>query len=143
MACPFCDITASNPTHVRSYTYWHVLVSLQQHTLGCLVVSLKRHARGLADVELAELFELRRVIGEADRTLRAAFGCAHVNYLFLNDRVPHLKCHVVPRYDGPVEFNRQVWRDDNFGHRPHFTAIEASTETLQLIRQKIERSWQE
>src|SRR3989338_4697624 len=111
MACPFCELAPEDPLVLRSFTYLRILVSRQQHNLGALLIALKRHTQSLADIEFAELFEWRRAVIEAERTLNKAFGCAHINYLFLNDRIPHLKCHVVPRYSAPVEFNDRVWRD--------------------------------
>ncbi len=143
MACPFCELAPDDPLFLRSFTYWRILVSLQQHNLGALIIALKRHTPSLADIEFAELFELRRAVIEAERTLKKAFGCSHVNYLFLNDRILHLKCHVVPRYAAPVEFFNRVWKDDNFGHRPMLTALDAPQDALAAIREKLAKNWQD
>lgn len=103
---------------VKEYTHWQVLVHENQDQLGRSVVWCKReHAVDLADATLEEQAELFHILYTLRAALTDTFQPDWFNYSFLGNVVPHLHCHVMPRYAKPREFHGMTFADKHFGKR--------------------------
>lgn len=72
--------------------------------LGWFVVSSKRHAVGLAELNDAEAQAIGLWVARLARSLKRE-GAEHVYSFVLGNKYPHVHVHVVPRFPGtPQEF---------------------------------------
>ncbi|HUK65979.1 MAG TPA: HIT family protein [Anaeromyxobacteraceae bacterium] len=65
---------------------------------GWLVLTSDRHARGLYDLDLAELAALGPAAARVMRAQRAALCAEHVYAFALGDKLLHFHLHLVPRF---------------------------------------------
>ena len=69
---------------------------------GYLILSSRRHVRGLYDLDAAEAAALGPLLIRLQRAQVAALGADHAYVFVLGDKVPHFHAHVVPRFpDSP------------------------------------------
>ena len=74
--------------------------------LGWLVVEVRRHVPGLADLSDAEGQAIGLLAARLSRLLRAMQGAEHVYAFVVGHGVPHLHLHLLPRYPGTP---REYW----------------------------------
>jgi len=75
-------------------------------TQGHLLIEPRRHITDLGDLTEAEARTLGTMISQGSRLIREKLGAEHVYVFRINDLVPHLHFHLVPRYPGTP---REVW----------------------------------
>ena len=74
-------------------------------TRGHLLVEPKRHILDLSEMNETEAEALGTFFVRATAALKKGLGAEHVYVFRINDQVPHLHFHLVPRYKGtPKEF---------------------------------------
>jgi len=115
--CLFCDLKDKDDlSYVESYRFWDVRLSLEQHTLGCLIFVLREHKEGFSTIDEEEFLELRKISEQYENILRKKFGAVWFNHLITNNKVKHLHVHLIPRYDKSMTFAGKTFTDENYGN---------------------------
>ena len=134
--CSFCN--ALNEDEVYKSTYWRVVVNLNQHRLGNVLLVLNRHAEDIVDLfdeEVADLWASIRVVKAA---LDKIFQPSHFNYTFRMNNMRHVHMHITPRYSDKRVFEDVVFvDDDSITHRRMPSSVHAR------IRGRLRRSIEE
>ncbi|MFN7438678.1 MAG: HIT family protein [Phycisphaerales bacterium] len=107
-ACPLCQSVAralagEHPLFIAELDAAVLLLHEHQPLAGWSVLLLKDHAEHadlLADEVLARV---HRDMIRAARAVRAATGCARVNYACLGTVEPHVHWHIIPRFAPPID----------------------------------------
>jgi diadenosine tetraphosphate (Ap4A) HIT family hydrolase len=69
---------------------------------GYVILSSRRHVRGLYDLDAAEAAALGPLWVRIQRAQKTALGADHAYAFVLGDKVPHFHSHIVPRFaDSP------------------------------------------
>ncbi len=77
----------------------------QKATKGYLLIETRRHIENLTDMNAQEAAALGELICEGSQLLKFRMNAEHVYVFRINDKVPHLHFHLVPRYPNtPKEF---------------------------------------
>lgn len=66
--------------------------------LGYLIIDVKRHVPGLAELTDREAQAVGAMLSRVSRALKACEMAEHVYSFVLGDHVPHFHMHVIPRY---------------------------------------------
>ena len=81
------------------------IVDGQKATKGYLLLETRRHIENLTDMNAHEAAALGELICEGSQLMRFRMNAEHVYVFRINDKVPHLHFHLVPRYaNTPKEF---------------------------------------
>lgn len=75
----------------------------QSHPGRC-VVAYRAHVNELFELADAELVGFTRDVARAAKAIKAAFNPNKINYGAYSDKLPHLHMHLVPKYDGGVNW---------------------------------------
>lgn len=143
-ACPLCrDLAAGT----RPNAFRHVVADLSASQLwlaanqsvpGYCVLVHRRHVREPYDLpreERAAFFEDLALAGQA---LERAFGAVKMNFELLGNAVPHLHCHLKPRYYGDPAPGKPIHPDERVvllsaeEYGPRVEAIRASLRQARL-----------
>lgn len=77
----------------------------QKATKGYLLIETKRHIQEFTEMSPEEAAALGELISAGTQLIKNKMGAEHVYLFRINDKVPHLHLHLVPRYPGtPKEF---------------------------------------
>ena len=114
--CIFCKLgNKDDITFLEETKYWIVRLSLEQHTLGCLIIVLKKHKEGLKSVLPEEFLEFSDIIKKYEKKLEKLFNPDIFNYLQTNNKVRHLHFHMIPRYKKAIRFKDKEFLDKTYG----------------------------
>lgn len=119
------------PSVLKEYPFWTLLLHERQRYLGRAVVWLARAGdmQRFSGLLPEELLKLRDITQEYEAVLdKLGFKPDHMGYSMLGNEMHlhkgHGHMHVVPRYKGPREFKGVTFVDDRWGsnHSPemHF-----------------------
>ncbi len=72
----------------------------EQTYRGRCVVALNRHEREIFDLKPEEVASYFQDVARVANAIDQAFKPSKINYGLFGDTVPHIHCHVVPKYDG-------------------------------------------
>jgi diadenosine tetraphosphate (Ap4A) HIT family hydrolase len=108
-------------TLICEYEHWVVLLRPQQVTLGALVLASKEPVTDFHRVSAAGFDELRSVVTDVERSLRAFVTYRKINYLMLMMVDPDVHFHVIPRYEQPARFEQQEFPDHGWPGPPALT----------------------
>lgn len=97
--------------------YWKWSIRPLQCTIGAGILSLKRPAETMKELNELEGADLVRIIGVIERTINVCFGQKIMNYIMLMMVDKHVHYHVVPRYSEPVLF-KGIRFSDEFWPKP-------------------------
>jgi diadenosine tetraphosphate (Ap4A) HIT family hydrolase len=110
----FCTIclkhaTAPNLTLIASAHGWKLshfpFLPDEKAGRGHLLLESVRHVTDPAELNDAEAAGMGRLVRDAVLLLKNRLGAEHVYLFRINDKVPHLHLHLIPRYaDTPPEF---------------------------------------
>jgi len=75
----------------------------QSHPGRC-VVAYRAHVNELFELSDSELVGFTRDVARAARAIKAAFNPNKINYGAYSDKLPHLHMHLVPKYEGGVNW---------------------------------------
>jgi len=109
--CPFCDRMreeAEESQHgirVAQLRVSSLELQKDQAPRGYCLLMLRRHAVELYDLAPREAEGWILDLRAAARAVAQVFGCDKMNYLVLGNVIPHLHCHLWPRYRG-----EPLWR---------------------------------
>lgn len=71
---------------------------------GRCILAFKDHKRKLADLTAEESAEFFARVHDVSRMLDEVFQPYQVNIAMFGDKVKHLHCHFVPKYEGGTDF---------------------------------------
>jgi diadenosine tetraphosphate (Ap4A) HIT family hydrolase len=120
--CPLCAEVAGpggDDAHgyfVADLTASRLRLASEQHVPGYCVLIARRHVREPYELEPAERHAFFEDLMRVGAALERAYGADKLNFSLLGNAVPHLHCHVQPRYYGdpypgrPVDPGRVVQR---------------------------------
>ena len=102
------------------------------HTLVCeftnwLVLAAKSDATAFGELPGEAHAELKQVTSAIEAALARAVGYARLNYLMLMMVDPQVHFHVIPRYEGTLEWNLREFVDVGWPRLPdlgHAVALE-------------------
>jgi histidine triad (HIT) family protein len=81
------------------------LIDSAPPTKGHLLIEPLRHITDITEMNEAECLALGPLVQKASKLIRSFLGAEHVYLFRINDKVPHLHFHLVPRYaNTPKDF---------------------------------------
>lgn len=104
--CPLCAaVAATAPADEYGYTVadldlGRLRLATNQFVRGYCVLICARHVREPYDLTAAERAVFFEDLMRAARALEAVFAPVKMNFEILGNAVPHLHCHLKPRYYG-------------------------------------------
>jgi diadenosine tetraphosphate (Ap4A) HIT family hydrolase len=133
--CPLCaEVRAADGASEHGYfvtdlPFTRLRIEADQHVPGYCVLICKKHVREpheLDEAERAAFFADMLRVGEA---LERLYGAVKINYSILGNAVPHLHCHIQPRFYGDPHPGQPVW-----GAQPERLAPKEYRERIGAIR---------
>jgi len=80
-------------------------IESEKATKGHLILETKRHITDLTELNDHEAAELGSLMRRGVQQIKSKLGAEHVYIFRINDKVPHLHIHLIPRYPGtPKEY---------------------------------------
>ena len=119
--CPLCAaVAAEQPADEYGYTVADLSLSrlrlaANQFVPGYCILICARHAREPYDLGAAERALYFEDMMRAAQALDQVFNPVKMNFQLLGNAVPHLHCHLLPRYYGDPAPGRPL--DPNLGTR--------------------------
>jgi diadenosine tetraphosphate (Ap4A) HIT family hydrolase len=116
--CPLCaSLAADAPADAHTHTVADLEVSrlwlaANQSVPGYCILVARRHVREPYELEPEEQGAFFGDLMRAGRALERAFGAVKMNFELLGNAVPHLHCHLKPRYYGDPAPGRPIHPDD-------------------------------
>lgn len=103
-----------NELKLIDFLYWTLSVRPKQVTIGSLVISLKRNCHFVGEITEEESKELSIVFKYIEKLLKSAFQYNKINYICLMMVDKQVHCHVIPRYENTVIFNKKSYKDTSW-----------------------------
>lgn len=101
---------------IKEYPLWSVYAHENQGYLGrCYIWCKREDARDFPDATNSEVLELWEIVKRINTGLALAFNPTMLNYAMLGNVTRHLHCHVIPRYQQPIEFAGVSFEDKRWG----------------------------
>src|SRR5947209_11825768 len=104
--CPLCvEITSQEPVNPYGYTVADLGMSrlrlaVNQFVPGYCILICKKHVRELYHLTLEERSHYVEDLVHSAQALEEVFQPLKMNFQLLGNAVPHLHCHIIPRYYG-------------------------------------------
>jgi len=112
-ACPMCAENAQPDSTRRGLVArlpsGNLLLQNDADFPGYCVLVHQRHVTELHDLDAVERAQLIEDIAAASRAISAVCRPDKVNYAILGNEVPHLHCHVIPRYPYDGYWGAPIW----------------------------------
>jgi len=105
-------------TLIREYEHWVVLLRPAQVTLGSLIVAAKSDAQEFGDLSADHFSELKTVTTDVSAALKELVSHRKLNWLMLMMVDPHVHFHLIPRYEGKREWEREIFEDKSWPSAP-------------------------
>ncbi len=112
--CLFCGF-AEKHLILKEYDYWLFVLEKNQNPLGWTLAILKRHVTHFKELTEEELLELQQIVKDAESAIGKLFNHDWFNVMQLGNFMPHLHCHLVPRYEKPREYAGRTFIDEHWG----------------------------
>jgi len=109
IGCPMCPDTHGEDV-VAALTSGHVHLQNDAGYRGYCILIFHRHAVELHDLTPEERQNWIEDIAAVGKAISTVCGAAKLNVSMLGNQVPHLHCHIIPRYP----------EDGEWGHPPAF-----------------------
>jgi diadenosine tetraphosphate (Ap4A) HIT family hydrolase len=137
--CPLCaDIASKEPVNKDGYLVADLGMSrlrlaANQYVPGYCVLFSKKHVLELYHFTLEDRSLYIEDLVRTARALEETFHPLKMNFQFLGNAVPHLHCHVIPRYYGDAAPGAPI--DPNLG--THVLSAQEYEERVDLIRARL------
>lgn len=83
----------------------HVHWDSEETYLGYVMIDIKRHVPGLAELTDEEAKAFGLITSRVSKALKASEGAEHIYTFVSGNGVPHMHMHIIPRYENtPKEF---------------------------------------
>ena len=130
MECELCSSLKENKFLVYETKHWKVFLHTKdQRCLGRCVVTLRRHAGDIAELNKEELLDFAQLARDLESASKKAFRATMFNWTCLMNNAyqkkpynPHVHWHFRSRYDHEVKFGGLTFKDELFGH--HYSGDE-------------------
>ncbi len=136
--CPLCrDLASAVPANEYRYTVAELAVSqlwlaTNQSVPGYCVLVCSSHVREPYELGRDERMAFFEDMVRSGQALETAFRALKMNFEILGNAVPHLHCHLKPRYYGdpapgrPIEVDQRVVRLSPEDYQRRAAAIRAA-----------------
>lgn len=117
--CPLCsEISLDERTRnkngiIAELSMSCLRLSIDQSIAGYCVLISKKHVREIYHLNSEEQQLYFNDIMRVSRVLERLFAPAKMNYEILGNLVPHLHCHIKPRYYGDAAPGAPIYPGDN------------------------------
>ena len=130
-----------NPANntVKEFEHWIVTLREKQVTLGACIITLKRNAASMSDVNEVEAAELTRVFSWYESKMKILFGAEKFNYVVAMMKDNFVHYHAFPRYSIPIDKYDIQWSDHDWPKVVTFRNVSVERETLDLIISEIKK----
>ncbi len=134
--CPLCaELATDAPANAEGYavadlTISRLRLSVHQSLPGYCVLICKKHVREPYELSHEEQLRFFEDMMRVGRALEQVFDAVKMNFELLGNTVPHLHCHIKPRYYGDPAPGIPIWPDQ----RPLLLAPGEYEERVALIR---------
>jgi diadenosine tetraphosphate (Ap4A) HIT family hydrolase len=134
--CPLCiEATTEVPMTEEGYivadlAMSRLRLSVHQSLPGYCVLLCKKHVREPYELSPEEQRRFFADLMQVGRALEQTFNAVKMNFELLGNAVPHLHCHIKPRYYGDPAPGRPIWPDQ----QPLLLTPEEYRERVALIR---------
>jgi len=102
--CPICDdldkAEVEQPNFVAPLGVSVLRLSRNQYVRGYCFLIYEKHAAEIHELPPGQAAAFMADMATAGRAIASVFSPAKMNYQILGNAVPHLHCHIVPRYFG-------------------------------------------
>ena len=105
--CPLCR--PENETILWQDAHCRVILTDESDYPGFCRVIWDAHAREMTDLTESQRAHLMMVVFVVEEILREILRPDKINLASLGNQVPHLHCHVVPRFSDDAHFPDPVW----------------------------------
>jgi diadenosine tetraphosphate (Ap4A) HIT family hydrolase len=115
--CPICaEVTSEESGNDQGYwvadlTISRLRLSIHQSLPGYCVLLCKKHVREPYDLPHEEQLLFFEDMMRVGRALERVFAPVKMNFELLGNSVPHLHCHIKPRYYGDSAGGVPIWPD--------------------------------
>lgn len=120
--------------------HWIWSMRWGQPTLGCGVLSLKRHAYELNELLPEESEDMAHIVKVIEQTSKDTFGYEIMNYLMLMMFDKHVHYHVIPRYSKEKEFEGKKYLDKGWPYIPNLVTEREEAQTLLKIKEAFQKN---
>jgi diadenosine tetraphosphate (Ap4A) HIT family hydrolase len=116
--CPLCrDLASTAPANeyrsvVADLAVSQLWLSVNQSVPGYCVLVHVRHVREPYDLDRGERTAFFEDVMRAARALESVFHPVKMNFEILGNAVPHLHCHIKPRYYGDPAPGKPIHPDE-------------------------------
>lgn len=121
---------------MREYQYWTLSLNPVQHTLGTLLVKVKRPVERLCDLLPEELEEWQKICKSCEKALLETFHPNRLNYLQMDYQKP-IAMLIMPRYSQERNFAGKSWKDGAYGDFPAMKEKNEASDVQQAISKAI------
>jgi diadenosine tetraphosphate (Ap4A) HIT family hydrolase len=134
--CPLCrDLaagTAPNPYRhvVTDLAVSQLWLAANQFVPGYCVLVHRRHVREPYDLPRDERIAFFEDMSLAGAALERAFGAVKMDFELLGNAVPHLHCHIKPRYYGDPAPGKPIHHDE----RTLFLSADEYAQRVEAVR---------
>ncbi|MFO0837769.1 MAG: HIT family protein [Phycisphaerae bacterium] len=108
-ACPLCSEPGSPERRVVELPSGPAFLQDDAAFRGYCILVHRRHVTELHQLSPEELRDWATDVARLARAIAAVCHPAKLNYEVLGNEVPHLHCHVVPRYANDGCWGRPIW----------------------------------
>lgn len=139
--CPVCEKHQNLLSHTGAAVFedggWLVThfpkLETEKTTRGHLLIESQRHIQDLTEMNDEEARALGRLIRDGARLVQERLGVEHVYCFRINDKVPHLHFHLIPRYAGTP---KEYWGVHimNCPTSPKLNTLDEIHQTVQKLR---------
>jgi len=140
MKCIFCELLKGNIKYygnLKEYTYWKAIISREQHTIGTIIIMLKRHVVRFSEINKEELLEFNSIQKELEYGLDTLFKPDLYNYLQCGNSMEHLHIHLIPRYTEKREYINKTFEDSKYGDSVKETIVIENIEIIESLKKDI------
>ena len=112
--CPLCnEVASANAANEYGYTiadlaFSRLRLAANQFVAGYCVLVCKKHVKELYDLAESERGEYVADLVRAAKAIETVYHPIKMNFEILGNSVPHLHCHIVPRYYGDPAPGRPI-----------------------------------
>ena len=137
--CPLCaEITSQEPVNsfgstVADLEMSRLRLAANQYVSGYCILICNKHVTELYHLTLEERTSYIEDLVHSAKAIEAVFEPLKMNFQILGNAVPHLHCHIIPRYYGDAAPGRPL----NPNSEIRLLSAEACEERVSLLRKAL------
>lgn len=139
--CPVCvELQSNESINARGYSIAELRVSrlqlqMNQYVKGYCLLIAKPHVREPYELSPADQEAFFHDLMQAGQAIEQAVGALKMNFYILGNSIPHLHCHLIPRYyDDPAPYRSINWDQERL-----LLTDDEYRERAALIREQLAR----